>query len=42
LKRQSHPHTQQLILPYNSLVAYLLQEYGNPVAANLIATHQQA
>jgi hypothetical protein len=42
LKRQSHPHTQQLILPYNSLVAYLLQKYGNPVAANLIATHQQA
>ena len=29
LKRQSHQHTQQLILPHNALVENLLQEYGS-------------
>ena len=29
LKRPSHAHAQQLILPHNSLVENLLREYGN-------------
>ena len=29
LKHPSNQHTQQLILPHTSLVASLLQEYGN-------------
>ena len=32
-KGQSHQHTQQLILPQNSLVANLLQDYGTTVAS---------
>ena len=35
LKRQSHAHDQQLILPYNKLVENLLKEYSSL----FIATH---
>ena len=40
LKGQSHQHTQQLILPQNSLVANLLQEYDTPVVPIHSAAHQ--
>ncbi|MGB8214378.1 MAG: hypothetical protein WCE68_12550 [Anaerolineales bacterium] len=40
LKRQSHQHTQQLILPHNTLVATLLQEYGISIASISSKTHQ--
>ena len=33
LKRQSYQQSQQLILPKNSLVANLLQDYGTTVAS---------
>ena len=42
LKRQSLPHTQQLIMPQNALVANLLQEYGTTVASNRNSAYQPA
>lgn len=42
LKRPSHQHMQQLILPNNSLVANLLQEYDTMVASAYSAAHQPA
>ena len=40
LKRQSYQQSQQLILPKNSLVANLLQEYDTPVVPIHSAAHQ--
>jgi hypothetical protein len=42
LKRPSHPHKQQLILPHNSLVTTLLQEYGTTGAPIHSSIHQLA
>ena len=42
LKRQSHPHIQQLILPHNTLVENLLQEIGTRVPSILSVIHQPA
>ena len=42
LKRQSHQHTQQLILPQNSLVANILQEYSTTVTSIRSSAHQPA
>jgi len=39
LKRQSHPHTQQLILPHNTLVENLLQEYASTVPSKPSIVH---
>ena len=42
LKRQSHPHARQLILPHNTLVENLLQEYGSLVHSFPSVVHQPA
>jgi hypothetical protein len=42
LKRHSHSHAQQLILPQNSLVENLLQEVGSMVSSTLSVVHQPA
>lgn len=42
LKRQSHPHARQLILPHNALVENLLQEVGCLVPSSLSAVYQPA
>jgi hypothetical protein len=42
LKRQSHQHSQQLILPQNSLVANLLQECVTTVKSIRSGAHQPA
>ena len=42
LKRQSHQHTQQLIMPHNAIVANLLQEFGTAVASFQSPAHQLA
>ena len=42
LKRQSHPHARQLILPHNTLVENLLQEYGSLVHSLPSVVHQPA
>jgi hypothetical protein len=42
LKRQSHLHTQQLILPHNALVKNLLQEYGSLATPSPFTVHQPA
>jgi hypothetical protein len=42
LKRQSHPHARQLILPHNALVENLLQEYGSMVTPILSIVHHPA
>jgi hypothetical protein len=39
---QTHDHSQQLILPQNSLVANLLQEYGTTIASVHSGVHQSA
>ena len=40
LKRQSHQHTQQLIMPHNAIVANLLQEFGAAVDSFNSPAHQ--
>jgi hypothetical protein len=42
LKRQSHPHAQQLILPQNALVESLLQQYDSLVIPIPSVVHQPA
>jgi len=42
LKRQFHPHTQQLILPHNSLVENLLSEIGTLKTSFHSIAHQPA
>jgi hypothetical protein len=42
LKRQFHPHTQQLILPNNSLVENLLSEVGTLKSSLHSILHQPA
>lgn len=42
LKRQSHPHARQLILPNNKLVENLLQECSGLFLSSLPAVHQPA
>jgi hypothetical protein len=42
LKRPSYPRTQQLILPHNSLVEDLLQEYCGLVPSVASPVHQPA
>ena len=42
LKRTSHPHTRQLILPNNALVESLLQEYGSLATSIPSIAHQPA
>jgi hypothetical protein len=42
LKRQSHPHIQQLILPHNALIENLLQEVGSMASPTHSVIHQPA
>ncbi len=42
LKRQSHPHARQLILPHNKLVENLLQDYSGLFIPARPVVHQPA
>ena len=42
LKRKSHPHAQQLILPHNAVVENLLQEFSGLLVSSHSVVHQPA